>query len=326
MKIGKHNIEPALVLAPMAGVSDLPFRILCRRSGAGLAVSEMVASNSLLYGSAKTLRRMDSSGEPGPVSVQIVGHDPAMLAAAARYNADHGADIVDINMGCPARKICNVQAGSALLRDETRVAAILRAVVAAVDVPVTLKIRTGWDRAHRNAVQIARIAEAEGIAALTIHGRTRACGFGGQAEYDTIADVVAQVAIPVIANGDITDPQKARAVLAHTGAAGVMIGRAAMGRPWLFRQVAAALAGRSVAADPGWVERAGIVTEHLRALYAFYGEARGVRIARKHISWYLRGRPHAAAFRDRVNRFDTAAEQLHAVAAFMAGDLPALAA
>ena len=237
MRIGPYQLKNNLIVAPMAGVTDRPFRMLCKRMGAGMAVSEMVSSNSLLYGSEKTKRRANHEGETDPVSVQIVGADPKMLAQAARHNVDAGAQIIDINMGCPAKKICNVMAGSALLQDEALVAQILEAVVAAVAVPVTLKIRTGWDTQNRNAVRIARIAEASGIQALAIHGRTRACAYNGEAEYDTIAAVKASVSIPIIANGDITTPEKARFVLEHTGADAVMIGRAAQGRPWLFREI-----------------------------------------------------------------------------------------
>ena len=242
MQIGSHKLKNNLIVAPMAGVTDRPFRMLCKRMGAGMAVSEMVASNSLLYGSEKTRRRANHEGEADPISVQIVGADPKMLAQAARYNVDAGAQIIDINMGCPAKKICNVMAGSALMQNEKLVAEILAAVVGAVDVPVTLKMRTGWDKSNRNAVRIAQIAEASGIKALAIHGRTRACAYTGEAEYDTIAAVKAEIKIPVIANGDITTPEKAKYVLEHTGADAVMIGRAAQGRPWLFREIAHFLA------------------------------------------------------------------------------------
>ncbi len=237
MKIGPHQLRNNLIVAPMAGVTDRPFRQLCKLMGAGMAVSEMVTSNSLLYGSEKTKRRANHEGEVEPVSVQIAGADPAMLAEAAKYNAGHGAQIIDINMGCPAKKICNVMAGSALLQDEALVARILGAVVKAVDIPVTLKIRTGWNRDNRNAINVARIAEDSGIQALAIHGRTRACGYSGEAEYETIAAVKTHIRIPLIANGDITTPEKARYVLEHTGADAVMIGRAAMGRPWIFREI-----------------------------------------------------------------------------------------
>ncbi|HCA26958.1 MAG TPA: tRNA dihydrouridine synthase DusB [Betaproteobacteria bacterium] len=316
MRLGPYLLANNLIVAPMAGVTDRPFRQQCRRFGAGLAVSEMVASNSLLYGSEKTRRRADHEGESAPASVQIVGADPAMLAQAARYNVARGAQIIDINMGCPAKKICNVMAGSALLRDEPLVGRILETVVNAVDAPVTLKIRTGWDTTHRNAAAIARIAEAAGVQALAIHGRTRACGYRGDAEYDTIAEVKSRVRIPVIANGDIDSPQKARRVLDYTAADGVMIGRAAQGRPWIFREIAHYLATGEQLPPPTVAEIYSILTEHLDALYAFYGEHAGVRIARKHIAWYVRGLPGAAQFRHRVNRLPTAAEQLATIDRF----------
>jgi tRNA-dihydrouridine synthase B len=297
----------------MAGVTDRPFRILARRLGAGLAVSEMVGSRPELRGSRKTLLRMDHAGEPGPVSVQIAGADPAPMADAARFNVERGAQIIDINMGCPAKKVCNVYAGSALLEDEPRVAAILAAVVAAVDVPVTLKIRTGPAPARRNAVRIARLAEAAGVRLLAIHGRTRACGFGGHAEYDTIAAVKAAVRIPVIANGDIETPQEARAVLERTGADGLMIGRAAFGRPWIFREIAHFLATGEELAPPAPAEVAAIVREHLDGLYALYGEEHGLRVARKHLGWYTRRLPGGERFRAEVVRLETAAPQRAAV-------------
>jgi len=306
-----------LFVAPMAGVTDRPFRQLCKQLGAGLAVSEMVTSNSLLYGSAKTRRRADHSSEVDPISVQIAGADPAMMAQAARYNADHGAQIIDINMGCPAKKICNVMAGSALMQDELLVARILEAVVAAVpDTPVTLKFRTGWNSQNRNAPRIARIAEDSGIRAIAIHGRTRADQYMGEAEYDTIALVKSQVKIPVIANGDIDTPQKARFVLDYTGADGIMIGRAAQGRPWLFREIEHFLAtGRELAA-PRLDEIHGILRGHLSELYGFYGAETGVRIARKHISWYTRGIVGAAHFRHAMNQLQTVREQLAAADEF----------
>ena len=310
MQIGPYRLKNNLVLAPMAGVTDRPFRQLCRRLGAGLAVSEMVSSNSLLWGSAKTRRRADHRGEPEPRAVQIAGADPAMMAEAARHNVDNGAQIIDINMGCPAKKVCNVMAGSALLKDEGLVARILEAVVAAVDVPVTLKIRTGWDPAHRNGVTIARIAEQCGIQALAVHGRTRACAYRGRAEYDTIAAIKAAVDIPVIANGDIRTPQDARRVLEHTGADGIMIGRAAQGRPWIFDLVGHYLKTGEIKADPPLPVIRDLMLEHLQGLYAFYGERIGVRVARKHISWYSKGQPGGAAFRQAVNRTEDVAEQL----------------
>ncbi len=310
MQIGPYRIDPPVVLAPMAGVTDKPFRQLCKRLGAGLAVSEMTISDPRLWRTRKSIQRMDHAGEPAPVSVQIAGHDPAMLAEAARYNVDHGAQIVDINMGCPAKKVCNVWSGSALLQDEALVARILEAVVAAVDVPVTLKIRTGWNRANRNGVAIARIAEAAGVAALAVHGRTREDLYQGEAEYATIAAIKAEVRIPVIANGDIDSPAKARAVLDATGADAVMIGRAAQGRPWLPGAIGAFLAGRRVPETPSPADVGAILCGHLEALHAFYGEPQGVRIARKHLGWYAKDRPENAAFREVVNAAESAPLQL----------------
>jgi tRNA-dihydrouridine synthase B len=310
MQIGPYRIEPPVVLAPMAGVTDKPFRQLCKRLGAGLAVSEMTTADPRLWRTQKSVRRMDHIGEPAPVSVQIAGYDPVMLAEAARYNVDHGAQIIDINMGCPAKKVCNVWSGSALLQDEALVARILDAVVAAVDVPVTLKIRTGWDREHRNGVAVARLAEAAGVAALAVHGRTRADLYQGQAEYATIAAIKAAVRIPVLANGDIDSPAKARAVLDATGADAVMIGRAAQGRPWILGEIASGLLGRPAPAPPGPAAVCAILCEHLEALHAFYGEAQGVRIARKHLGWYAKDRPENAAFRQVVNAAETAELQL----------------
>jgi tRNA-dihydrouridine synthase B len=310
MQIGPHTLKTNLVVAPMAGVTDRPFRQLCKRMGAGMAVSEMVASDPRLWGTHKTQRRADHAGEVEPISVQIAGADPHMLAGAARWNVDRGAQIIDINMGCPAKKVCNALAGSALLRDEPLVGRILDAVVAAVEVPVTLKIRTGWDPQQRNAVRVARIAEAAGVRALTIHGRTRACGFGGRAEYDTIRDVKRAVRIPVIANGDIDTPQKAQEVLAYTGADALMIGRAAQGRPWLFREIEHYLKTGEMLATPSPGEVRAVLRTHLLELYAFYGEERGVRIARKHIGWYAGALPGARAFLDAMNEAQTGAGQL----------------
>ncbi|MDD2767436.1 MAG: tRNA dihydrouridine synthase DusB [Methylococcus sp.] len=286
MHIGPHILASPVVLAPMAGVTDLPFRRLCRKFGAGLAVSEMMAANPALRATRKSQLRQDHSGEAGPVSVQIVGADPAEMAEAARLNAGLGADIIDINMGCPAKKVCNVAAGSALLRDEKLVGAILDAVVGAVSIPVTLKIRTGWDSSSRNAVRIGKIAESAGIGALTVHGRTRACGFAGAAEYSTITEVKNAIGIPVIANGDIDSPEKAEAVLRSTGADAVMIGRSAWGQPWLLREIAARLKDGRQPAPPTLDEIRRTVLGHLEALYSFYGELQGTRIARKHIGWY----------------------------------------
>ena len=310
MRIGSHDIAPNVVLAPMAGVTDKPFRLLCKRLGAGLAMSEMTISDPRFWGTEKSLRRMDHAGEPDPVGVQIAGTEPAQLADAARHNVDQGARIIDINMGCPAKKVCNAWAGSALMRDEALVARILSAVVDAVDVPVTLKIRTGWAAGQRNAVAIARIAEDSGIQALAVHGRTRDQHYTGVAEYDTIAEVKSRLRIPVLANGDIDSPDKAAAVLRHTGADAVMIGRAAQGRPWIFREVAHFLATGERLPPPSLVEVRDILLGHLEALHAFYGEPSGVRIARKHLGWYAKDRPENAAFRAVVNRAETAREQL----------------
>ncbi|HZY32625.1 MAG TPA: tRNA dihydrouridine synthase DusB [Rhodanobacter sp.] len=310
MQIGPYRIDPPLVLAPMAGVTDKPFRLLCKRLGAGLAVSEMTSADPSLWHTRKSLRRMDHAGEPEPVSVQIAGYDPAMLAEAARFNVANGAQLIDINMGCPAKKVCNVWSGSALLQDEPLVARIVKAVVDAVDVPVTLKIRTGWNRDNRNALSIARIAEDNGIAALAVHGRTRADKYEGEAEYTTIAAVKAAVHIPVLANGDVCTPQQAQHVLTVTGADAVMIGRGAQGRPWIFREIAHYLATGELLPEPEPAEVAAILLGHLEHLYAFYGEPAGVRIARKHLGWYAKDRPENAAFRQVVNRAETASEQL----------------
>ena len=318
MQIGPYRIDPPVALAPMAGVTDKPFRLLCKRLGAGLAVSEMTTADPRLWHTRKSLHRMDHAGEPEPVSVQIAGYDPAMLAEAARFNVANGAQIVDINMGCPAKKVCNVWSGSALLQDEPLVARICRAVVEAVDVPVTLKIRTGWDREHRNALAVARIAEDSGIAALSVHGRTRADKYEGEAEYATIAAVKAAVGIPVLANGDITTPERARHVLEVTGADAVMIGRGAQGRPWIFREVAHYLATGRKLPEPAPAEVAAILLGHLDHLYAFYGEQAGVRIARKHLGWYAKDHPENAAFRHVVNRAESAPEQLRLTAEYFA--------
>jgi len=317
MRIGPHLLKNALIVAPMAGVTDRPFRQLCKRFGAGLAVSEMVTSNSLLYGSAKTRRRANHDGETEPVSVQIAGANPAMMAEAARHNVDNGARIIDINMGCPAKKVCNVMAGSALLQDEILVGRILEAVVRAVpEVPVTLKIRTGWDKQHRNALNILRIAENAGVQALAVHGRTRACGYSGEAEYDTIKAVKAEARIPIIANGDISSPEKAKYVLDYTGADAIMIGRAAQGRPWLFREIGHYLAHGERLPAPEVEEIHAILLAHLDDLYAFYGELTGVRMARKHIAWYTRGLSDSAGFRHAMNRLETSREQLAAASEF----------
>jgi len=319
MQFAGYTLRNNLFVAPMAGVTDRPFRQLCKRMGAGLAVSEMVTSNSLLYGSAKTKRRANHEGEVQPVSVQIAGADPAMMAQAARYNVDQGAQIIDINMGCPAKKVCNVMAGSALLQDEALVGRILDAVVRAADVPVTLKIRTGWDKAHRNALSILKIAESAGIRALAVHGRTRACGYSGEAEYDTIAAVKAEARIPVIANGDITSPEKVKRVLDATGADAVMIGRAAQGRPWIFREIEHFLATGEKLPAPRVEEIHQLLRGHLAELYDFYGAETGVRVARKHISWYTRGLVGSAHFRHAMNQLPTIGAQLAAVDAFFLG-------
>ncbi len=316
MQIGPYKLKNNLVVAPMAGVTDRPFRMLCKRFGAGLAVSEMVTSNSLLYGSVKTLRRANHEGEVEPISVQIAGADPKMMAEAAKYNVDHGAQIIDINMGCPAKKICNVMAGSALLKDEPLVSQILKAVVAAVDVPVTLKIRTGWDKQNRNAVAVARMAEDIGVQALAMHGRTRACAYMGDAEYDTIAAVKQAINIPLIANGDITTPEKAKYVLDYTQADGVMIGRAAQGRPWIFREIEHYLLTGTHMLPPTVTEIHTVMLEHLADLYDFYGDLTGMRVARKHISWYTKGLVGSANFRHHMNQLQTIEEQLGAINAF----------
>jgi tRNA-dihydrouridine synthase B len=316
VKIGSVQLRNNLVVAPMAGVTDRPFRSLCKRMGAGMAVSEMVASNSLLWGSEKTIRRGNHEGEVEPKVIQIAGADPEMMAEAAKYNVDKGADIIDINMGCPAKKICNVYAGSALLKDEPLVARIVDAVVKAVQVPVTLKIRTGWNKENRNALAIARIAEEHGIQSLAMHGRTRACMYTGDAEYDTIRAVKQSVRIPVVANGDITTPEKAKFVLEYTGADAIMIGRAAQGRPWIFREIQHYLETGEKLPPPEVAEIREVMVDHLHDLYTFYGRERGVRVARKHIGWYTKGLAHSAVFRARMNTLDDAGAQLEAVAQF----------
>ncbi|MFZ4553377.1 MAG: tRNA dihydrouridine synthase DusB [Burkholderiales bacterium] len=319
MQIGRHVLRNNLFVAPMAGVTDRPFRQLCKTLGAGVAVSEMVTSNSLLYGSEKTRRRADHTGEVDPISVQIAGADPAMLAEAARFNVDQGAQIIDINMGCPAKKVCNVMAGSALMQDEPLVGRILAAVVNAVpEVPVTLKFRTGWNRENKNAPMVARIAEESGIQLIAIHGRTRADQYMGDAEYDTIKLVKSQRSIPVIANGDITSPQKAKFVLDHTGADGVMIGRAAQGRPWIFREIEHFLKTGEILPPPRVDEIHRVMVAHIEDLYGFYGIERGLRVARKHISWYTKGLVGSASFRHAMNQLETVAEQRAAIDQFFA--------
>lgn len=309
-RIGPHEIAPRVILAPMAGVTDKPFRVLSKRLGAGLCVSEMTTSDPRFWSTAKSRHRMDHDGEPAPISVQIAGTVPEVMADAARHNVDHGAQIIDINMGCPAKKVCNAWAGSALMREPGLVARILDAVVNAVDVPVTLKIRTGWAADQRNALQIARIAESAGIAALAVHGRTRDQQYTGIAEYDTIAEVKAALSIPVFANGDVDSPQKAAQVLARTGCDAVLVGRAAQGRPWIFREISHYLAHGELLAEPTLAEVRDVLLGHLEHLHAFYGEPSGVRIARKHLGWYAKDRPENAAFRAIVNRADSAQDQL----------------
>ncbi len=313
MKIGAHQLRNGLLVAPMAGITDRPFRRIARRMGAALAVSEMISSRPELRESRKTRLRQDHAGEPGPISVQIAGGDPQMLADAARHNAGLGADIIDVNMGCPAKKVCNVAAGSALLENEALVARILQAVVAAVEVPVTLKIRTGPAPERRNAVRVARLAEDAGIQALAIHGRSRACMFEGRAEYETIAEVKSRVRIPVIANGDVETPEDARRVLELTGADGIMIGRAAQGRPWLYRIIAHYLETGEKLPAPGLPEIGALLVEHLEGLYDLYGEEQGARVARKHIGWTVRALPGGAAFREQVVRIGEARAQHCAV-------------
>jgi tRNA-dihydrouridine synthase B len=300
----------------MAGVTDRPFRQLCKQLGAGYAVSEMAASDPRLWASEKTARRINHDGEMEPKAVQIAGADPAMLADCAKFNVDRGAQIIDINMGCPVKKVCQSWCGSALLQDEKLVGRILEAVVGAVDVPVTLKFRTGWDRLHKNALTIARMAEAAGIAMLTLHGRTRADGYSGEAEYETITAVKAAVSIPVVANGDITTPEKAKFVLETTGADAVMIGRAAQGRPWICREIDHFLRTGEHLPPPLVTEVRALMNEHLQAHYAFYGEFMGLRTARKHIGWYVRDLSGGEEFRQRMNRLETCEEQLAAVDAF----------
>lgn len=310
MRIGPYELVNNLALAPMAGVTDLPFRLLCRRMGAAIAAGEMLTSDVRLWHTEKSRRRMDHSGEAEPRIVQIAGGDPALMAEAARCNIAAGAQVIDINLGCPAKKVCNRAAGSALMRDEPLVRQILQAVVAASDVPVTLKMRTGWDHDNRNAVTLARMAEDLGVQALAVHGRTRACMYRGEAEYDTIAQVKQAVTIPVFANGDIDSGEKARQVLEHTGVDGLMIGRAAQGRPWIFREILAHLQGGAPFRAPTWDEVRDIMLAHLRELHAFYGEDAGVRVARKHIDWYAKGRAIAQAQRHGVMQAQTATAQL----------------
>ncbi len=322
MNIGPYTLANNVFAAPMAGVTDRPFRQLCKALGAGYAVSEMVTSRRDLWNTLKTSRRADHTGEPGPIAVQIAGTDAAMMAEAAAYNIDRGAQIIDINMGCPAKKVCNKWAGSALMQDETLALQIVQAVVAASaprNVPVTLKMRTGWCQAHRNAVTLARAFESAGVQMLTVHGRTREQGYKGQAEYDTIAAVKAAVRVPVVANGDITTPHKAREVLAYTGADAVMIGRAAQGRPWIFREVVHFLETGTLLAPPLVAEVHRLLLDHLQDHYALYGEFTGVRSARKHIGWYVRALPGGEAFRESMNQLEDSTAQWRAVSDYMQG-------
>jgi tRNA-dihydrouridine synthase B len=318
MRIGPYLIAPNLVLAPMAGVTDRPFRQLCRRLGAGLAVSEMTTSDPKLWHTEKSRLRMDHRGEDAPIAVQIAGYDAAMMADAARHNVANGAQIIDINMGCPAKKVCRVDAGSALLKDEPLVRAICEAVARAVDVPVTLKIRTGYTRACRNAIAIARIAQDAGIAALTVHGRTREDHYEGEAEYETIAAVKQAVRIPVIANGDVSSAAKAAAVLAATGADALMIGRGALGNPWIFKEISEFLATGLTSTGRSLAEIGATLLEHLDELHAFYGPGRGVRVARKHIQWYCQDHAGSEALWQSVNRVECALAQRALVAEFFA--------
>jgi tRNA-dihydrouridine synthase B len=320
MHIGPYSLPNALFVAPMAGVTDRPFRQLCRQFGAGYAVSEMVTSRKDLWHTLKTSRRANHDGEPGPIAVQIAGTEPTMMAEAASYNIDRGAQIIDINMGCPAKKVCNKWAGSALMQDEALALQIIEAVVAACEpcrVPVTLKMRTGWCQSHKNAQAIARAAEQAGVQMVTVHGRTREQGYRGEAEYDTIAAVKAVLRIPVVANGDITGPEKAREVLQKTGADALMIGRAAQGRPWIFREVAHYLATGEHLAPPRLAEVRQALLEHLNQHYDLYGPFTGVRTARKHIGWYARHLPGGEAFRQQMNTLETTEQQLTALAQYL---------
>ncbi len=319
MNIGSHALPNNLFVAPMAGVTDRPFRQLCKQLGAGYAVSEMVTSRKDLWHTLKTSRRADHTGETGPIAVQIAGTDAQMMSEAASYNIERGAQIIDINMGCPAKKVCNKWAGSALMQNETLALEIIEAVVAAAQphgVPVTLKMRTGWCDAHKNATVLARAAQSAGVQMITVHGRTREQGYKGEAEYDTIAAVKSAVRVPVVANGDIDSPEKAREVLAYTGADALMIGRAAQGRPWIFREIAHYLNTGEHLAPPLVAEVRRLLLDHLLEHYALYGEFTGVRTARKHIAWYVRELPGGVAFRDRMNTLDDCTAQHAAVGQF----------
>ncbi|HIF50558.1 MAG TPA: tRNA dihydrouridine synthase DusB [Thiotrichaceae bacterium] len=316
MFIGTYILKNNLVLAPMAGVTDQPFRLLCRELGAGLVISEMVTSNPALFKTRKTQLRLNHTGEAEPRAIQIAGAVPEQMAEAAKFNVEHGAQIIDINMGCPAKKVCNLMAGSALLRDEQLVSNILTSVVNAVDVPVTLKIRTGWDKENRNALKIAQIAESSGIQALTIHGRTRACAFTGVAEHETAGEIKAKVGIPIIANGDITTPEKAAEILKTYNVDGIMIGRAAQGNPWIFREINHYLNTGEKLGLPDVKEICKVLIKHVSNLHEFYGEYQGVRIARKHIGWYCKQQNNANKFRAVVNQIESANEQLFALKHF----------
>jgi len=313
IKIGPHELDSQVVLAPMAGVTDRPFRQLCRQFGAALCASEMVTSDQSLWSSRKTRLRMDHTGERGPIVVQIAGSDPTLVAEAAKLNADLGAQIIDINMGCPAKKVCRKAAGSSLLKNEPLVGEILEATVNAVDIPVTLKIRTGWCPDTRNGTRIARIAEQSGIQALAVHGRTRSCGYHAEVEYDSIAAIKQSIAIPVFANGDILSPEKAKFVMDYTAADGVMIGRGAQGRPWIFREIQHYLSTGKTLAAPTLAEIKQILINHMEQLYLFYGSKMGVRIARKHVGWYIDNRLPGSDFKKLFNRLETIREQRTAV-------------
>ncbi|HAU92478.1 MAG: tRNA dihydrouridine synthase DusB [Alteromonadaceae bacterium] len=322
MRIGTYTLDNNLMLAPMAGVTDRPFRQLCRRLGAGLVVSEMLSSNPRVWNTAKSMQRMDHSGESGIRSVQIAGADPDLMAEAAKFNVANGAQIIDINMGCPAKKVNKKLAGSALLQYPDLVESIVRSVVDAVSVPVTLKIRTGWDTDNRNGVEIARIAQENGIQSLAVHGRTRACMYKGFAEYDTIRSIKQAVSIPVVANGDITSPEKAREVLEYTEADALMIGRGAQGNPWIFREVSHFLNTGERLAPPSLMEQHSVLKEHVTAVHAFYGAENGVRIARKHVGWYLMEHDKDRQFRKVFNALESAEEQLQAIDHYFNNVLP----
>ena len=319
IQLGRVKLQGSVLAAPMAGVSDRPYRRLARIHGAALAVSEMISANPALRHSSESLRRIDHSGETGPISIQLLGADPLQMAEAAKFNVDRGANIIDINMGCPSKKVCNRRVGSALLRHEILVGQILDAVVSAVDVPVTLKIRTGWDPDQRNGVRIAKIAESAGVSALSVHGRTRQCKFHGPVEYQTIKQIKREVGIPVIANGDIDSPQKAKRVLEYTQADGIMIGRAAQGQPWLFGRIANYLNCGIDPGDPHPISKRDTLLTHLSELYLLYGNVNGVRIARKHVSWYTSAIGNVQVFRRRFNLIDKPDEQIEFVRRHLIG-------